>query len=616
VCCLPDSDGDGAFDAVSFCTPSNSGPHADNCPLVPNSNQDDADKDGQGDSCDTDDDNDGIQDTNDNCRAVVNTNQEDTDNDEVGNDCDNCPLNANTDQADEDGDGNGDICDLDNDKDFNLDFIDNCPEDYNPNQEDMDGDGVGDVCDNCPEESNANQADANNNFIGDACDSILDDDKDGVVDIHDNCPSRPNSDQLDTDEDGLGDECDDDCDGDGIADVDDNCCCQPNPNQTPSSFSQRGAVCTADFDGDGVIDSEDICPEDRTKWTTSFKDVSFHDMGQTSTNPSAVWEIHDDGLEVAQLASSQASMALSDTSFGPVRFSGYMYIVGEDEGIEGAAGVVFNYQNNKNFNLLSAVRTGQNKGFWKLTRVSSATGHPSDALKDAIYMRDQPNHSDVAGETLIPWKSTELDWEAGVAHYFSISVDPETQTIGLIITNGPYIQVNTTIVEMDALRGGRLGMYAQEQPLVYWTGLRTECFTPPRVHYITCDDNLTAYFDGVEAPHKASMDRWEETSALSYGPTTNLLAVSCTSNDGGGGIIASGRSGRYFSDGHKWRCSAELEADWMQPGFDDSAWEEATELGPSMMAPWGPRSNIDPRASWIWTDDPTDATVYCRRTLD
>ena len=54
-------------------------------------------------------------------------------------------------------------------------------------------------------------------------------------------------------------------------------------------------------------------------------------------------------------------MALSDTSFGPVRFSGYMYIVGEDEGIEGAAGLVFNYQNNKNFNLLTAVRTGQNK---------------------------------------------------------------------------------------------------------------------------------------------------------------------------------------------------------------------------------------------------------------
>merc|ERR1719187_3041669 len=358
VCCLPDSDGDGAFDEASFCTPSNSGPDADNCPFVPNSNQDDADNDGQGDSCDMDDDNDGIQDTNDNCKAVINTNQEDTDNDGVGNVCDNCPLNANTDQADEDGDGNGDICDLDNDKDFNLDMIDNCPEDYNPNQEDLDGDGVGDECDNCPEESNANQEDVNNNNIGDDCESMLDEDMDGVDDNHDNCPSRPNADQLDTDEDGLGDECDDDCDGDGIADVDDNCCCQPNPNQTPSSYSQRGAVCTADFDGDGVIDSEDICPEDRTKWTTSFKDVSFHDMGQTSTNPSAVWEIHNNGLEVAQLAKSRASMALSDTSFGPVRFSGYLYIVGEDEGIEGAAGLVFNYQNNKNFNLLTAVRTG------------------------------------------------------------------------------------------------------------------------------------------------------------------------------------------------------------------------------------------------------------------
>jgi hypothetical protein len=149
----------------------------------------------------------------DNCPLISNTNQTDADNDDIGDACDNCPSDSNPGQENQDVDSLGDACDPDDDNDGVGDASDNCPLAPNPGQEDLDNDGVGDDCDNCVADFNALQSDLDGDLVGDVCDpcplDFLDDrDGDGLCCPDDNCCKEYNPDQLDTDGDGTGDPCD------------------------------------------------------------------------------------------------------------------------------------------------------------------------------------------------------------------------------------------------------------------------------------------------------------------------------------------------------------------------------------------------------------------------
>ncbi|MBM4352172.1 MAG: hypothetical protein FJ109_00005 [Deltaproteobacteria bacterium] len=227
---------------------------------------------------------------------------------------DNCPLVPNPDQLDADNSGYGDACEfpafispccgpecvLDSDGDDIPDVLDLCPWIPDPlgveGNLDSDGDGV-----------------------GDDCDTTDDFDKDGVPDVDDNCPRVKNADQTNSDDDGTGcdihgDACDlcpqpeclspcgewccYDADGDGLpggfippgvvgcpsmGTEEDNCPFAPNPDQE-------------DADMDGIGDACDNCPD--------------------TVNPTQ-WDVNGDGIGDACEADSVATLSPTPPGFSP-----------------------------------------------------------------------------------------------------------------------------------------------------------------------------------------------------------------------------------------------------------------------------------------------------------
>jgi len=239
---------------------------------------------------DEDSDGDGINNSIDNCPSVANASQADADSDGIGDACDNAPNVANTNQLDTDGDGIGDAADTDDDADGVRDTEDAFPLDASENTDtdgdgtgdnadlDDDNDGVPDTTDNAPLTPNIDQLDTDSDGIGDIEDP--DDDNDGYSDADEvSCGSDPlfaASLPTDTDSDGIPNCLDPDDDNDGFSDTDETTC-GSNPldaSSLPADADADGIpdCIDTDDDNDGFEDNNDAFPLDAAEWIDTDQD--------------------------------------------------------------------------------------------------------------------------------------------------------------------------------------------------------------------------------------------------------------------------------------------------------------------------------------------------------
>ena len=135
---------------------------------------------------------------------------------------------------------------------------------------------------------------------------------------------------------------------------------------------------------------------------------------------------------------------------------------------------------------------------------------------------------------------------------------------------------------------------------------------------ITVDNEMELYIDGVPNPINSdpSAKDWTVTKRILMPVRSRVIAVKATDKGLWAGLLASASDDSLLSDG-TWKVSTVASDGWTKPEFDDSNWEQATELGQHGMEPWKARDLISSKAKWIWAkkshyEDMGDHVVYFR----
>lgn len=195
-----------------------------------------------------------------------------------------------------------------------------------------------------------------------------------------------------------------------------------------------------------------------------FENVKLH----PSANP--VWEVRNNGTEIAQLANADSSVSVGPDNYGPVDYSGIVRVdtLEDDDYI----GFVFAYQSNKLFYTIMWKKGTQGKGKIgvQLKLVNSTTG-PSAALSDALW-----DTADTPNQVKLLWVDPNpKGWKSFTKYTFNILHRPKIGLIRVSIYDGSNLIVDSGNVYDSTLKGGRLGVFDSSQKDVVWSDLSVKC---------------------------------------------------------------------------------------------------------------------------------------------
>jgi hypothetical protein len=288
---VTDYDSDGCADASEDQDDDNDGieDSQDNCMSPPNWESTavtDYDSDGCDDSLeDTDDDNDGVDDVDDLCNTGLLSWQSDSSSDY---DSDGCK----DDEEDSDDDNDGIQDNLDTCSKGTLNWISDSTTDNDADgcrdideDDDDDADGFSDSMDDCIAGVSNWVSDSTTDYDSDGCrdsDEDDDDDSDNIIDLNDYCQTGKlgwkSSGSNDYDSDGCFDnEEDDDDDNDNVSDTLDSCA-RGNLNWISNQ--------STDYDSDGCKDNDEDDDDDNDSVFDILDDCSTGTLGWTSSNSS------------------------------------------------------------------------------------------------------------------------------------------------------------------------------------------------------------------------------------------------------------------------------------------------------------------------------------------
>jgi len=255
-----------------------------------------------------------------------------------------------------------------------------------------------------------------------------------------------------------------------------------------------GDACVDDFDGDGVKDNDDHCPYVKHMSKTSFLDYFTVDLYPGHGDQLPDWRVAEKGIDVEEVTSTTSrhpSMLIGTPRYGPVDYTGVLYIQGRDA--SDYVGVVFGYQSNRKFYVVMWRRENSNfqelndragiKGV-QLKLVDSNTG-PGSTLAQALW-----HSGDTTNQVKLLWQDPNMEgWNYQTSYAFHVTHRPSIGLIRVQVKQGETVLTESGDVYDTTLTGGRLGMLVFGQQDVIWS--RLEARGVDRV-------NQALQFDGVD----------------------------------------------------------------------------------------------------------------------